>query len=124
MVKITNSGEVDAGNIVRLTKDELSIEDHKAYEAFIKDCEEESIRCKEKEIEEKRQWYLSHFSKNRKGDVSKNKEVVILSDEEEQAKSNPNVSAATSPITLEKITQLVVSGQEKMLATVQNMMER
>ena len=83
MVKITNSGEVDAGNIVRLTKDELSAEDHKVYEAFIKDCEEESIRHKEKEIEEKRQWYLSHFFKNRKGDVSKDKEVVILLDEEE-----------------------------------------
>ena len=58
----------------------------------------------------KRRWFLSHFSKNRKGDVSKDKEVVILSDEEEQAKSNTNVSAATSPITLEQISQLVVSG--------------
>ena len=67
---------------------------------------------------------MSHFSKNQKGDVFKDKEVVILSDEEEQAKSNTNVSAATSPITLEQITQLVVSGQEKMLATVQNMIDK
>ena len=88
MVKITNPG-VD--NIVRLTEHELLAEDRKAYKAFIKDCEEESIRRKEKEIEEKRQQYLSHFFKNRKGDVSKNKEVVILSDEEEQAKSNPSI---------------------------------
>ena len=50
--------------------------------------------------------------------------MVILSDEEEQAKSNPNVSAATSPITLEQITHLVVSGQEKMLDTVQNMIDK
>ena len=85
---------------------------------------EDSIHRKEKEIEEKRQLFLSHFSKNRKGDVSKDKEVVILSDEEEQAKSNTNVSAATSPITLEQISQLVVSGQEKILATVQNMIDK
>ena len=104
--------------------DELPPEDRQAYESFIKECEEESKRWKEKEIEEKCQWELSHFFKNQKCDVFKDKEVVILSDEEEQAKSNTNVSAATSPITLEQITQLVVSGQEKMLATVQNMMER
>jgi len=60
---------------------------------------EENMQRKAKEIEKKRQWYLSHFSKNRKGDVSKDKEVVILSDEEEQAKSNTNVSIATSPVT-------------------------
>ena len=66
----------------------LSAEDRQAYEAFIKDCEEESIRCRAKEIEKKRQWYLSHFFKNWKGDVSKDKEVVILSDEEDRAKSN------------------------------------
>ena len=66
----------------------LSAEDRQAYEAFIKDCEEERIRCKAKEIEKKRQWYLSHFFKNWKGDVSKDKEVIILSDEEDRAKSN------------------------------------
>ena len=77
-----------------------------------------------KKIEEKRRWFLSHFSKNRKGDVSKDKEVVILSEEEEQAKSNTNVNAATSPITLEQITQLVVSGHEKMLATIQSMIDK
>ena len=76
-----------------------------------------------KKIEEKRWWFLSHFSKNRKGDISKDKEVVILSDEEEQAKSSATVSATTSP-TLEQITQLVVSGQKKILATVQNMIDK
>ena len=66
---------------------------------------------------------MSHFSKNRKGDISKDKEVVILSDEEEQTKSSATVSAATSPITLEQISQLVVSGQEKILSTIQNMID-
>ena len=84
MVKLS-SGDVDASNIVRSTPDQLSSEDREAYEAFIKECEE---RRKEKEIEEKRRWFLSHFSKNQKGDVSKDKEVVILSDEEDRAKSN------------------------------------
>ena len=123
MAKLS-SGDVDTSNIVRPSVDELSAEDRQAYEAFIKDCEEESIRRKAKEIEEKCQWYLSHFSKNRKGDVSTDKEVAILSDEDEQAKSNTNVSAATSPITLEQISQLVVSGQEKILATIQNMIDK
>ena len=50
--------------------------------------------------------------------------MVILSDEEEQAKSGATVSATTSSITLEKISQLVVSGQEKILATVQNMIDK
>ena len=48
--------------------------------------------------------------------------MVILSEEEEQAKSNTNVNATTSPITLEQITQLVVSGHEKMLATIHQRM--
>ena len=82
MVKLS-SGDVDASNIVRLTVDELSAEDRQAYEALIKECEEESIRRKEKETEEKRQWFLYHFSRNRKGEVFNDKEVVILSDEEE-----------------------------------------
>ena len=124
MVKLSSSSDVDASNIVRPTVDELSVEDCQAYEAFIKECEEDSIRCKEKEVEEKRQCFLSHFSKNRKGDVSKDKEVVILSDEEEHAKANNNVSTSASSITLEQISQLLVNGQEKMLATVQNMIDK
>ena len=53
MVKLS-SGDVDASNIVRPTPDQLSSEDRQAYEAFIKECEEENTRRKEKEIEEKR----------------------------------------------------------------------
>ena len=49
--------------------------------------------------------------------------MVILSDEDEQAKSSATVSATTPP-TLEQITQLVVNGQEKILATVQNMIDK
>jgi hypothetical protein len=118
------SGDVDARNIVRPTVDQLLAEDHQAYEAFIKDREEENTWHKEKEIEEKCQWFLSHFSRNRKGEVSKGKEEVILSDEEEQAKANNNVSTSTSPITMEQISQLLVDGQEKVLATVQNMIDK
>ena len=70
MVKLS-SDDVDASNIVRPTADQLSAEDRQAYEAFIKECEEENTRLKEKEIEEKRQWFLSHFSRNRKGEVLK-----------------------------------------------------
>ena len=123
MVKLSNPGEIDPDNISRPSVDELPSEDRQAYETFIKECEEENKRRKEKELEEKRRWFLSHFSKNRKGDISKDKEVVILSDEDEQAKSSATVSATTPP-TLEQITQLVVNGQEKILATVQNMIDK
>ena len=43
MVKLRSPSEIDVDSIVRLTVDELSAEDHQAYEAFIKDCEEESV---------------------------------------------------------------------------------
>jgi len=122
MVNLSSS-DVDASNIVRPTPDQLSAEDCQAYEAF-KECEEENTRRKEKEIEEKRQWFLSHFSRNRKGEVLKDKEVVILSDEEEQAKANNNVSTSASPDILEQFTQLMVDGKEKVLATVQNMIDK
>ena len=72
MVKLS-SGDVDASNIVRPTVDQLSAEDRQAYEAFINECEEENTRRKEKEIEEKPQWFLSHFSRNQKGEVFKDK---------------------------------------------------
>ena len=123
MVKLSSS-DVDATNIVKPTPDQLSAEDRQAYEAFIKECEEENTRRKEKEIEEKRQWFLSHFSRNRKGEVFKDKEVVILSDEEEQAKAKNNVSTSASPVTMKQISQLLVDGQKKVLATVQNMIDK
>ena len=39
MVKLSNLSEVDAGNIVRPTEDELSADYRQANETFIKDCE-------------------------------------------------------------------------------------
>ena len=63
MVKLSNPGEIDPDNISRPSIDELPPEDHQAYEDFIKECEEENKRRKEKELEEKRRWFLSHFSK-------------------------------------------------------------
>ena len=45
-------------------------------------------------------------------------------DEEEQAKANNNVSTSASPDILEQFTQLMVDGQEKVLATVQNMIDK
>ena len=112
MVKLSSS-DVDASNIVRLTVDQLSAEDRQAYEAFIKECEE-NTRRKEKEIEEKRQWFLSHFSRNQKGEVSKDKEVVILSDEEEQAKAK-NVSTSVSPAIWSKLLNYLLMVKKRCL---------
>ena len=106
MVKLS-SNDVDASNIVRPTAYQLSAKDHQAYEAFIK-----------------RQWFLSHFSRNRKGEVFQDKEVVVLSDEEEQVKANNNISTSASPVTMEQISPLLVNGLEKLPASVQNMIDK
>ena len=74
MVKLSDPCEINVNNISKPSVDELPPEDRQVYEAFIKECEE-NTRRKEKEIEEKRRWFLSHFSKNRKGDVLKDKEA-------------------------------------------------
>ena len=108
-MKLRSPSEVDVDSIVKLTVDELSAEDRQTYEAFIKECEEENQRRKEKEIEEKRRWFLSHFSRNQKGEVSKDKEVVILWADDEQAKENTNVSTVASSVTLEQVSHLLVS---------------
>ena len=50
--------------------------------------------------------------------------MVILSDEEEQAKANSNISTSASPVTMEQISQLLVDDQEKVFATVQNMIDK
>ena len=97
-MKLSDPDEINVNNISRPSVDELPPEDRQVYEIFIKECEEENIRRKEKEIEEKCRWFLSHFSKNRKGDISKDKEVVILSDEEEQVKANNNISTSARPL--------------------------
>ena len=53
MVKLSNPGEIDPDNISRPSVDELPLENRQAYEAFIKECEEENKLRKEKEIDEK-----------------------------------------------------------------------
>ena len=50
--------------------------------------------------------------------------MVILSNEGEQGKANNNVSTSASSVTLEQVSQLLVNGQEKMLATIQNMIDK
>jgi hypothetical protein len=122
--KIPKPNKVDANNIQRPSFEQLSAEDRQAYEAYMKECEEENIRQKEKEDEEASRWFLSHFSIDRKGAISKEKEVVILSSEDEQAMLKANVSTAAPPVTLEQVSHLLVDGQEPMLATVQNMIDR
>jgi hypothetical protein len=70
IVNLPNPAEVDCDNIARPTVDELLAEDHQAYEAFVKERKEENIRCKAKEDEDARRWFLSHFYRNRKGGIS------------------------------------------------------
>jgi len=49
---------------------------------------------------------------------------IKISDEEEQAKANNNVSTSAPSAILEQVCQLLVDGQEKMIATVQNMIDK
>ena len=48
MVKLSDPGEINVNNISRASVDELPPEDRQVYEIFIKECEEENIRRKEK----------------------------------------------------------------------------
>ena len=63
-----------------------------------------------KEDEEAHRCFLSHFSKDRKGDISKDKEVVVVSSKDDQAKVKANVSTIVSPVTLEHVSHLLVDG--------------
>jgi hypothetical protein len=54
MVNLPKPSEVDPNNIARPTVDELSDEDCQAYEAYMKEREEDNIRRKAKEDEEAR----------------------------------------------------------------------
>jgi hypothetical protein len=53
MVMLSNPSKIDLDNIARPTVDELLDEDHQAYEAFIKD-REDNKRRKAKEDEDAR----------------------------------------------------------------------
>ena len=64
MVKLSDPGEINVNNISRPFVDELLPEDHQVYEAFIKEWEEENIRRKEKELEEKRLFLVSLFQES------------------------------------------------------------
>ena len=50
--------------------------------------------------------------------------MVILSDEGDRYKAKNKVSTSASSVILEQINQLLVNGQEKMLNTVQNMIDK
>jgi len=45
-----------------------------------------------------------------RGDISKDKEVVIVSSKDDQAEVKANVSTIVSPVTLEHVSHLLVDG--------------
>ena len=120
MANLPKPGEVDADNIARPTANELSAEDRQCYEELLQEEEMERAR---KKFEDKTQWYLSHFSKDRKGAVSKDKEVVMVTDEKED-KSTTNVSDPSAPVTYDQMQNLLLIGQKQTIMICQGLVEK
>ena len=121
MANLPKPGEVDADNIARPTANELSAEDRQCYEELLQEEEMERAR---KKFEDKTQWYLSHFSKDRKGAVSKDKEVVMVTDEKEDDKSTTSVTYPSAPITYDQMQNLLLIGQKQTITICQGLIEK
>jgi anti-sigma factor RsiW len=73
--------ELDKGNIVDFTDEELSPEDRQAMEDFMKQKakqdRQELEKLMKKKVEEDRLHYLSHFKKTSEGKVKKIKDITF-----------------------------------------------
>jgi hypothetical protein len=103
LIDLSNIGdmfqcELDKGNIIDFTDEELSHEDRQAMEDFMKQKAEQDHQELEKlmkqKAEEDRLHYLLHFKKTREGKVKKIKDITFNTPPPEVP---PNVSTSSSP---------------------------
>jgi anti-sigma factor RsiW len=120
--------EINKGNIIDFTDEELSPEACQAMEDFMKqkaeqDRQELEERMKKK-AEEDRLHYLSHFKKNREGKVKKIKDITFDTLPPEVP---PNVSTSSSPssfVTVNDLTTVMDSFRLSMIENMQNMVDK
>jgi hypothetical protein len=120
--------ELDMGNIVDFTDEELSPEDRQAMEDFMEQRAErdrqELEECMKKKAEEDRLHNLSHFKKTRGGKVKNIKDITFNTPPPEVP---PNVSTSSSPsffITVNDLTTVMDSFHLSMIENMQNMVDK
>jgi anti-sigma factor RsiW len=133
LTDLSNSGdmsqcEINKGNIIDFTDEELSPEDRQAMGDFMKQRAERDRQEVEKLMKEKaendRLHYLSHFKKTREGKVKKIKEVTFDIPPPEVP---PNVSTSSSPssfVTINDLTIVMDSFRLSMIENMQNMVDK
>jgi hypothetical protein len=133
LTDLSNSGdvsqcEINKGNIMDFTDEELSPKDRQAMEDFMKqkverDRQELEERMKKK-AEEDRLHYLSHFKKNREGKVMKVKDITF---DTPPLEVPPNVSTSSSPssfVTVNDLTAMMDIFRLPMIENMQNMVDK
>jgi hypothetical protein len=133
LTDLSNSGdmsqcEINKGNIIDFTDEELSPEHRQAMEDFMKqkaerDRQELEERMKKK-AEEDRLHYLSHFKKTREGKVKKIKDITFDTPLPEVP---PNVSTSLSSssfVTVNDLTTVMDSFRLSMIENMQNMVDK
>jgi hypothetical protein len=127
---LSNSGdmsqcELDKGNIIDFTDEELSPEDCQAMEDFMKQRAERDRQEVEKLMKQKAKedqlHFLSHFKKTREGKVKKIKDITFDTPPPEVP---PNVSTSSSPssfVTVNDLTTVMDSFRLSMIENMQNM---
>jgi hypothetical protein len=133
LTDLSNSGdmsqcELDKGNIIDFTDEELSLEDRQAMEDFMKKRAERDRQEVEKlmkqKAEEDRLHYLSHFKKTREGKVKKIKDITFDTPPPEVP---PNVSTSSYPssfVTVNDLTIVMDSFRLSMIENMQNMVDK
>jgi hypothetical protein len=120
--------ELDKGNIIDFTDEELSPENHQAMQDFMKQRAEQDRQEVEKLMKQKakedRLHYLSHFKKTREGKVKKIKDITF---DTPPPKVPPNVSTSSSPssfVTVNDLTTVMDSFLLSMIENMQNMVDK
>jgi hypothetical protein len=133
LTNLSNTGdmfqcELDKGNIIDFTDEELSPEDRQAMEDFIKQKAEENREELEKlmkqKAEEDRLHYLSHFKKTREGKVKKIKDITFDTAPPEVPLNVSTSSSPSSFVTINDLTTVMDSFRLSMIENMQNMVDK
>jgi hypothetical protein len=133
LIDLSNSGdmpqcELDKGNIIDFTDEELSPKDRQAMEDFMKQKAERDRQEVEKlmkqKAEEDRLHYLSHFKKNREGKVKKIKDITFDTPLPEVPLNVSTSSSPSSFVTVNDLTTVMDSFRLSMIENMQNMIDK
>jgi hypothetical protein len=130
LTDLSNSGdmfqcELDKGNIIDFTDEELWHEDHQAMEDFMREkAEQEVEKLMKKRAEEDRLHYLSHFKKTHEGKVKKIKDITFDTPPPEVPPNVSRSSSTSSFVTVNDLTTVMDSFHLSMIENMQNMVDK